>query len=60
MAIAAKVASHSEDAMAKGQMKSSKETKKPKADKPKATVSAYKLSQGKGPQQAPLSPGKKS
>ena len=45
--------------MAKGQMKSSKETKKPKADKPKATVSAYKLSQGKGPQQAPLTPGKK-
>ena len=33
--------------MAKGQMKGNKEAKKPKADKnqPKATVSAYKLSQ---------------
>ena len=46
--------------MAKGQMKSSKEAKKPKADKPKATVSAYKLAQGKGPQQSPLVPGKKA
>jgi hypothetical protein len=51
---------HSEETMAKGQMKSSKETKKPKADKPKTTVSAYKLAQGKGPQQAPLTPGKKT
>ncbi len=34
--------------MAKGQMKSNKETKKPKAEKPKATVSAYKQSQAKG------------
>jgi hypothetical protein len=44
--------------MAKGQMKSNKETKKPKAEKPKASVSAYKQSQGKGG--APIStPGKK-
>jgi hypothetical protein len=36
--------------MAKGQMKSNKETKKPKADKnaPKSGGSAYKMSQGKG------------
>jgi hypothetical protein len=36
--------------MAKGQMKSNKETKKPKADKnqPKSGGSAYKQSQGKG------------
>jgi hypothetical protein len=42
--------------MAKGQMKGNKEAKKPKADKnqPKATVSAYKLSQSKGGQ--PITP----
>ena len=36
--------------MAKGQMKSNKEAKKPKADKakPKAGASAYKQDQGKG------------
>jgi hypothetical protein len=35
--------------MAKGQMKSNKETKKPKADKAKAKGgSAYQLGQGKG------------
>jgi len=36
--------------MAKGQMKSNKEAKKPKADKdkPKAGASAYKVGQGKG------------
>jgi len=34
--------------MAKGQMKSTKEAKKPKADKPKTQVSAYQASQGKG------------
>jgi hypothetical protein len=47
--------------MAKGQMKGNKEAKKPKADKnqPKATVSAYKLSQTKGGQPITLS-GKKS
>lgn len=45
--------------MAKGQMKSNKETKKPKAEKPKGGGSAYKLSQGKGGQ-APIGPtGKK-
>ena len=44
--------------MAKGQIKGNKEAKKPKAEKPKATVSAYKASQGKGG--APIStPGKK-
>jgi len=46
--------------MAKGQLKGNKEAKKPKADKnqPKATASAYKLSQGKG---APMTaPSKKS
>jgi hypothetical protein len=32
--------------MAKGQMRSSKEKKKPKSDKPKTKVSAYKASQG--------------
>jgi hypothetical protein len=34
--------------MAKGQMRSNKEAKKPKADKPKGAASAYKQSQGKG------------
>ncbi len=34
--------------MAKGQVKGNKEAKKPKADKPKGSVSAYKQSQGKG------------
>ena len=44
--------------MAKGQIKGNKEAKKPKAEKPKTTVSAYKQSQGKGGQ--PIStPGKK-
>ena len=32
--------------MAKGQMRSSKEKKKPKSDKPKSKVSAYKAAQG--------------
>jgi hypothetical protein len=32
--------------MAKGQMRSSKEKKKPKSDKPKSKLSAYKASQG--------------
>jgi hypothetical protein len=45
-----------EEVMAKGQMKGNKEAKKPKADKnqPKATASAYKLSQSKGGQ--PITP----
>jgi hypothetical protein len=34
--------------MAKGQVKKSKEAKKPKSDKPKGAGSAYKQSQGKG------------
>ena len=45
--------------MAKGQVKSNKEAKKPKAEKPKAEASAYKLSQGKGGQQPISTPGKK-
>jgi hypothetical protein len=45
--------------MAKGQMKSTKETKKPKAEKPKAAVSAYKQAQGKGGQAPIGSTGKK-
>ncbi len=44
--------------MAKGQIKGKKEAKKPKADKPKTTVSAYKQSQGKG-REATSPPGKK-
>jgi hypothetical protein len=36
--------------MAKGQIKGNKEVKKPKAEKPKAAVSAYKASQGKSGQ----------
>ena len=46
--------------MAKGQMKSNKETKKPKADKnlPKSGNSAYKLSQ-ESTSQAFLHPTKK-
>ncbi len=32
--------------MAKGQVHGNKETKKPKADKPKGNVSAYKAAQG--------------
>jgi len=43
----ARVESSWEAAMAKGQLRSNKEAKKPKAEKPKAHASAYKLSQGK-------------
>ncbi len=43
--------------MAKGQVKSNKEAKKPKAEKPKATASAYKQSQAKGG--APIGAGAK-
>ncbi len=47
-----------EEQMAKGQMKSNKEGKKPKSEKPKSEGSAYKKAQGKGG--APISvPGKK-
>ena len=45
--------------MAKGQMRSSKEAKKPKSDKPKASVSEYKRSLGPTGQ-AMNPPGKKS
>jgi hypothetical protein len=46
--------------MAKGQMRSSKEAKKPKSDKPKASVSEYKKSQGATGQSLTPPPGKKS
>ena len=45
--------------MAKGQMRNNKESKKPKSDKPKSTVSEYKKAQG-GTGQALQPPGKKS
>jgi hypothetical protein len=48
-----------EETMAKGQMRNSKEAKKPKSDKPKSTVSEYKKSQGASGQ-ALNQPGKKS
>ena len=44
--------------MAKGQMRSSKEAKKPKSDKAKSSMSEYKKSQGAGGQ-ALTQPGKK-
>jgi len=46
--------------MAKGQMKSNKEAKKQKSEKPKSSVSEYKKSQGAGGQGALQAPGKKS
>jgi hypothetical protein len=46
--------------MAKGQMRTNKEAKKPKADKPKGSVSDYKKSQGGGGQAPLQAPGKKS
>ena len=45
--------------MAKGQMRNNKESKKPKSEKPKGSVSEYKKSQGAGGQ-ALNQPGKKS
>jgi hypothetical protein len=45
--------------MAKGQMRSSKEAKKPKSDKPKGSMSEYKKSLAAGGQ-AMHPPGKKS
>jgi hypothetical protein len=48
-----------EETMAKGQMRSNKEAKKPKSDKPKTSVSEYKKSQG-ATGQALSPPGKKS
>jgi len=44
--------------MAKGEMKGNREAKKPKADKPKGSVSEYQKSQGKGGQ-ASIPTGKK-
>ena len=43
--------------MAKGQLRGNKEAKKPKADKPKGSVSAYKQSLSKGGQ-SPIPPKK--
>jgi hypothetical protein len=45
--------------MAKGQIRTSKESKKPKSDKPKSSVSEYKKSQG-ATGNALQAPGKKS
>jgi hypothetical protein len=45
--------------MAKGQMRNNKEAKKPKADKPKGSVSDYKKSQAPSGQ-ALQTPGRKS
>jgi hypothetical protein len=45
--------------MAKGQMRSNKEGKKPKSDKPKGSVSEYKKSLG-ATGQSLTPPGKKS
>jgi hypothetical protein len=47
-----------EESMAKGQMRSSKEAKKPKSDKPKSAMSEYKKSQIGGGHTSPP-PGKK-
>ena len=44
--------------MAKGQIKGNREAKKPKAEKPKGTASAYKQAQGKGGQASSPSPKK--
>jgi hypothetical protein len=48
-----------EESMAKSQLRGNKEAKKPKADKPKSSVSEYKKSQG-ATGQAMNPPGKKS
>ena len=45
--------------MAKGQVKSNREAKKPKAEKPKGSGSAYKQAQGKGGQALSAQSGKK-
>jgi hypothetical protein len=50
---------NSEETMAKGQVKGNREAKKPKADKPKGSISAYKQSLSKSGQTMIL-PGKKS
>jgi hypothetical protein len=56
--IDARAAGQRRKTMAKGQMKSNKEGKKPKSDKPKSSMSEYKKSQGAGGQ-ALSQPGKK-
>jgi hypothetical protein len=48
-----------EESMAKGQMRSSKEAKKPKSDKPKGSMSDYKKSLAAGGHNVPPA-GKKS
>jgi hypothetical protein len=48
-----------EECMAKGQLRGNKEAKKPKAEKPKGSVSEYKKSQGKTGQSLSPPPGKK-
>jgi hypothetical protein len=48
-----------EESMAKGQMRSSKEAKKPKSDKPKSSMSEYKKSLQAGGHSSPP-PGKKA
>ena len=49
-ALKPKLDRQSEEAMAKGQPRGNREAKKPKADKPKGSVSAYKQSLSKGGQ----------
>jgi hypothetical protein len=43
--------------MAKGEKRTNKEAKKPKSDKPKSSISAYKQSLSKGGQATPLKKG---
>jgi hypothetical protein len=50
---------HKEDDMAKSQLRGNKEAKKPKAEKPKGSGSAYKQAQGKGGQALSPQPTKK-
>ena len=50
---------HKEESMAKGQMRSGKEAKKPKSEKPKSSASDYKKSQSPTGQSL-QPPGKKS
>ena len=49
-----------EDDMGKGQVKGNRETKKPKAEKPKGPGSPYKQSQGKGGQALSPQPVRKT
>jgi len=54
-----RLAGRREVEMAKGQLRGNKEAKKPKADKPKGSGSAYKQSLGKGGQALSPQPAKK-